>query len=180
MTPTLAARRTVAQRPDGRRFFGLWRHLDLIHDGKTFLRRRGFDLRRIGGIVVHHIDGPDPGLDMHDHPWSFITIILRGGYIEEAAHTTVLNIAAERGYGVHSTIRRWRRWSIHRMPLTVAHRIIHADQDTLTLMLRWRKVRTWGFYTPAGWVSWEDYDYATRRPCAADSSHPEENRAAER
>lgn len=33
-----------AQRPDGRRFFGLWRHLDLIHDGATFLRRRGFDV----------------------------------------------------------------------------------------------------------------------------------------
>lgn len=172
-------RNDEAQRPDGRRFFGLWRHLDLIHDGATFLRRRGFDLRRFGGVVVHHIDGPDPGMDLHDHPWSFVTIILRGGYIEEAAHTMVLKLAAEHGYGVDVTVRRWRRWSIHRMPLTVAHRIIHADQDTLTLMLRWRKVRTWGFYTPAGWVSWEDYDYATRRPCTVDSSHPEENMAAE-
>lgn len=131
------------------------------------------------GLVALWRPRPDDELDLHTHPWSFITIILRGGYVEEAAHTSNLALAAERGYGVHRTIRAWRRWTVHRMPLTVAHRIIHADTGTLTLVLRWRKVRTWGFWMPDGWVSWEDYDYATRRPCTVASSHPEENMAAE-
>ena len=156
------------------RSFRWWRHLDLTHDGKTFLRRRGIDFGKRAGIYVHLIDGPDPGIDMHDHPWSLATFVLRGGYMELAADTTSLALAAERGLGVHPTVRDWRRWSIHKVPTTHAHRIIHADRGTVTLVARWRRCRTWGFWQPDGWVAWNRYDYATRRPCAAAS-----NRAGE-
>ena len=50
------------------------------------------------------------------------------------------------------------------MPLDLAHRITAVEPRTLTLVVRWRKRRTWGFYTPTGWVRWTEYDYEGRRP----------------
>src|SRR5574341_215024 len=32
---------------------------------------------------IHHILRSDRGRDAHDHPWPFVTLILRGGYWEE-------------------------------------------------------------------------------------------------
>lgn len=153
-------------RDDARR--GWWRTLDLKSNGKTFLRRRGlsFGGGNRWGINIHFIDGPDPGLDMHDHPWAFFTIILRGGYMEEAAKTTVLDAAYAHNMGVTPTLRYWKRWSVHKMPLHVAHRIFHADPGTVTLMVHGPKRRNpWGFYLPDRWVSQFEYDYETRRPC---------------
>lgn len=164
------------------------RRLDLIHDGATFLRRRGLEHERIGGVLLHRIDGPDPGMDLHDHPWPFVTIVLRGGYTEEAAdarHACERAAQAElveratcgRLGGVARGERRvWGRWSVHMMPLVMAHRIVAAEPGTVTLVLRRPKVRTWGFFLPTGWVPWEDYDYDARRPCGVRSNHPEEQR----
>ena len=78
----------AAQRPNrDRHVLGFRvRRLDLRGpDGSTFLRRRGIEHERLGGLLLHFLDGPDPGLDLHDHPWPFATLILRGGYTEEVA-----------------------------------------------------------------------------------------------
>lgn len=139
-----------------RRRFG-WRHLDLLHEGRTFLRRRGIETPWFG-IMLHRIDQPDPGMDLHDHPWSFVSLILRGGYGEWAADTRSASDRPAWRY------RQWRRWSVHPMPLHIAHRIVFTMPGTVTLVLRGPKVRRWGFYLPEGWVDWEDYDYDTRRP----------------
>lgn len=161
------SRRDHEVRPTGGRFTdrGWYRRLDLIHGGRTFLRRRGLDLRW-GGILVHRIDAADPGMDLHDHPWAFVSIVLRGGYTEEFCDTRL----ATGDLGE----RTWRRWSIHRMPLNIAHRITAVEPNTVTLVLRTRKTRRWGFYLPTGWVDWEAYDYAQRRPVSVESDRPEE------
>lgn len=137
----------------------LRRRLTLTHDGRRFLDRWGLCHDHIGGFYLHHIAGPDPGMDLHDHPWSFISIVLRGGYWDWRAPVA----DACRGRQVHH--HQSRRWSIHRMPLDVAHRIHAAQPNTWTLVLRGPTRRVWGFYPPSGRVSWLDYDYATRRPC---------------
>lgn len=178
-----------------------WRHLDLIHNGATFLRRRGVELFG-AGVLVHRIDAPDPGLDLHDHPWPFITIILRGGYTEEWAEVISRDAAdrltcpgcgcamcshGTRGCRWHvaqctaaglapSDYRTWPRWSVHRMPLGVAHRITECEPNTVSLVIRGRKVRRWGFFLPTGWVDWEAYDYDARRPVSVASNHAEEVR----
>jgi hypothetical protein len=151
----------------------LLRRLNLRHDGKTFLERWGLVHDRVGGFYVHRIDGPDPGLDLHDHPWSFVTIVLRGGYIDLQAH-----IHAD---GQHHDERMTRFvWGhrhdrygylvgprIHRMPLDVAHRIMSARPGTWTLVLRGPTRRVWGFYPPEGRVEWTTYDYDNRQPSAS-------------
>ena len=178
-----------------RSFLGFrFRWLDL-HDGQgaTYLRRRGVEHERLGGVLVHRIDGPDPGVDLHDHPWPFLSVVLRGGYTEEAVgiREAVRNADGEVRYDATSghvevsfhepghlaEVRTWRRWSVHRMGLDVAHRITAVEPDTITLVVRLPRRRTWGFYLPSGWVPWDQYP-TDRRPGGARSSKPEENTIA--
>ena len=143
----------------------LRRRLTLTHAGRPFLERWGLVWDRIGGFYLHKIEDADPGMDVHDHPWSFITIILRGGYVECAA--------LDSRDPFHWTWTTWRRFTVHRMPLTVAHRIVRAEPGTWTLVLRGPTRRVWGFYLPrigdgifaepARWVPWTEYDYVNRR-----------------
>lgn len=153
-----------------------WRRLTLrTPTGKTFLERRGLDLG-LFGIYLHRIDLPDPGLDLHDHPWPFVSLVLRGGYIEEhapARRASEWAKGAEMHPGQPSCLlrgvaRSWRAGTVHRIALTDAHRIVHVTPGTVTLILRGRKVRPWGFYLPTGWVDQRDYDYVARRPLVAD------------
>lgn len=148
---------SIEKYPKGR----IRRRLTLSHDGRPFLERWGLCHDRFGGFYVHHIAGPDPGIDLHDHPWWFASIVLSGGYSEKEERT----IAAELYPTVCTGVPRfWRRWSIHKMPLVVAHRITHVLPGTWTFVLRGPTHRVWGFYTPDGWVAHDRYDYETRRP----------------
>lgn len=54
--------------------------------GEYFYMKRWW-LLRLGPlhIRVHNILSPDPGRDLHSHPWRFRTFILRGWYKEERA-----------------------------------------------------------------------------------------------
>ena len=144
---------------------GIRRRLTLTHDGKRFLDRWGLAHDRIGGFYIHHIEGPDPGLDLHDHPWSFITIVLRGGYVHNYAPVRddgtldFVRLAAV-GTGINHRVAR--------MPLDIAHRIVLVRPGgAWTLVLRGPTRRVWGFYPPTGRVPWDVYDYATRRPSRA-------------
>lgn len=137
---------------------GIWRHLVLRHDGETFLERWGLDLK-LFGIYLHHVCRADPGMDLHDHPWPFCSVILRGFYTEERAD---VRTAADPS-------ARPTRWTYQAPAVNVlgrhqAHRIVLARPDTWTLVFRGRKNRTWGFFAPGGWVNYLAYDYDTRRP----------------
>ena len=138
------------------RRLGVWRRLILRGPAGTFLVRRGVDLK-LFGVYVHDITAPDPGLDMHDHPWAFATLILRGGYSEHYAEARTPELPH---------FRQWRRGSVHRMRQTDIHRIVDVEPGTLTLVVRGRKTRPWGFYqvTEGLWVDQCDYDYESRRP----------------
>lgn len=156
----------------------LFRRLTLIHDGEPFLDRWGIVWDRLGGFYVHHIVGPDPGMDLHDHPWSFVTVVLRGGYFEHVLESRqAMESVAEvsrigRYWGWREVIdvtkpngiRTRRLPSVHRMPLHLAHRIVAVDRNTWTLVLRGPTRREWGFFPPYRWVPWTKYDYETRRP----------------
>lgn len=61
-------------------------------DGAVYLDRWGFEWpakseepyrRPWFGVFVHRMDAADPGIDLHDHPWWFGSLILWGGYTEE-------------------------------------------------------------------------------------------------
>ncbi|MDZ7732224.1 MAG: hypothetical protein U5R31_03150 [Acidimicrobiia bacterium] len=137
------------------------RRLHLTHpDGTTYLRRWGLELPRgLAGIYLHRIDSPDPGNDLHDHPWPFVSIVLRGSYTEVVADARTL---WHRHVPSNSWVRHHVAPTVRALGLTRAHRIVGAEPGTWTLVLRGRRSREWGFYTPRGWVPWWRHDTADR------------------
>ena len=103
-------------------------------------------------VFLHRIDGPDPDQDVHDHPWNFVSFVIRGGYVEQY----VLPLL---GSGAAPRTKVWRRWSVHRMPLGAYHKIERLlGVPTWTLILTGRRRREWGFLTHAqGHVPWRKY-----------------------
>lgn len=109
-------------------------------------------------VYLHDLNLPDSDRDPHDHPWTFWSIVLRGGYTERLfPYPHVLGTAAARK-------QTWGRWSLHRMPTDQAHMIDRVLPRTKTLVITGRRRRSWGFWTDDGWIPWQEYvepgDYA--------------------
>lgn len=66
----------------------VFKHFDIVKtvDGvQTLYLRRYYLLEtRWGNIFLHNICRSDDDPDPHDHPWNFLTVLLRGSYIDEA------------------------------------------------------------------------------------------------
>jgi len=92
-------------------------------------------------IFLHNFHKSDPD-DLHDHPWPFITIILKGGYWE---HTPKGKFW--RGAG---TINWAGSKSLHRVEL-------EPGLDTWTLFIPGPTVREWGFIDKGIWKRHDQY-----------------------
>ncbi len=92
-------------------------------------------------IFLHNFHKSDPD-DLHDHPWPFITIILKGGYWE---HTPKGKFW--RGAG---TINWAGSKSLHRVELK-------PGVDTWTLFMPGPTVREWGFIDKGIWKRHDQY-----------------------
>src|SRR5258706_648975 len=93
------------------------------------------------GIYLHRLCRSDEDRALHDHPWAFISIILTSGYVE---HTP----RGKQWHGPGSILLRPAKWQ-HRLEL---------DKPAWTLVIRFRRVREWGFHWPARWIPWQEVD----------------------
>lgn len=153
-----------------RKGHGLARYVRLRlrrHDGGIYLDRWGIEAEKIGGIFLHRMTAPDPGQDLHNHPWWFLTIPLIGGYTEERANEICASAMAQIADCL-ATVNRGNR-EVRRpfrprlMPLTDCHRIIGLSRRTVwTLVIHGPNVRTWGFFLQTGWVDEHTYDKTVR------------------
>lgn len=148
--------------------WALWQRLTLVADnGQVYLDRLRILQTPWFGLYLHRMDSPDPGFDLHDHPWWFASLILRGGYIEEhaaAREAPAFALLADRYDTCRRGVeRKWPGGSLHSFPLTDCHRIVRLLRvPTWTLVLTGPRRRSWGFYQPEGFVDWRDYDAARR------------------
>jgi hypothetical protein len=110
-------------------------------------------------IYLHKFYRGDKDRDLHDHPWSFTTFILAGGYAEECfAHETRTREKTSFVTVDGRTITWHPKFSLLHRPATVAHRVIIPEGRTAwTLVLTSPKTRSWGFHTPKGWCPWRGY-----------------------
>lgn len=105
---------------------------------------------------LHLIATADFDREFHDHPWTFISLVLRGGYWERRPTSTTPNWRREGEEDYYDT---WRGpGSIALRRYTDRHRIISVESDTLTLVIVFRKRQSWGFFTREGKVHWRDYE----------------------
>lgn len=130
--------------------FAFWQTFkipDRLDPSRTYLKRLRIVQTPWFGVYLHWIYLPDNDRDPHDHPWSFASLILRGGY-------------NERRYVTRLTYRDrlFARFRINQVPITEAHQIVDVLPGTVTLVFVGRRRREWGFWTETGFVSWLDYD----------------------
>lgn len=119
--------------------------------GSVMMKRRRLIQTPLFGIYLHTHEREDTYRALHDHPWNFTTLILRGYYTEKH-YRPKSEVLDEAEY------RTWRRFSIHHMNANKdAHVITEVEPKTISLLLAGRKRREWGFYTPKGWTPWTDY-----------------------
>ena len=113
-----------------------------------FLRERN---RFPFNIFLHKFLKSDPD-DVHDHPWPFLTVILRGGYWE---WTPQFNAQGHKTgeiacwYGPGSV--RWASANQY-------HRVeLDPNVTCWTLFMPGPKQRDWGFLVRNQWIQWEEY-----------------------
>lgn len=101
---------------------------------------------------VHHIRSSDEGRVFHDHPWPFITIILRGGYHELTPVDSLSLDFQKRWHPAGSILfRRAEDW--HRLLIDPER----AGDETWTLFITLPKVQTWGFRVAGKKIPWRAY-----------------------
>jgi hypothetical protein len=105
-------------------------------------RSHGFVLLRTPwfNIFLHYLDAPNENpKGCHDHPWSFVTLILSGGYIERTSAMTDLG-PLER--------YRWQRpGKMLYRPAEFSHSVTTPDGPSWSLVVVGRRQREWGFNT---------------------------------
>ena len=103
-------------------------------------------------VYVHHFLSSDDDRALHDHPWWFVSLILRGGYIEigETADGKMTALCRTAVTDIRSPF--WRRCIAFR-PATHRHRVVmQATSDEReevtcwTLIVTGRRGREWGFW----------------------------------
>lgn len=102
-------------------------------------------------VFLHKFLKSDPD-DLHDHPWPYFTVILKGGYWEWVPEYN------SQGQKI-AEIAKWRapghfRWcnanSLHRIELD-------PGIECWTLFMPGPQQRDWGFTTRKGWIQHEKY-----------------------
>jgi hypothetical protein len=144
-------------------------------EGDPYLTRWFIIRTRLIGIFLHRFHRSDEDRALHDHPWTFISIILWRGYWEHtekvfpcsscastgrvfrdvAAGTSVSCCPVCEGTGIfHELPLRKRKWPgmILFRRAEHKHRVELVDKkEAWTLIIRFRRRREWGYHLETGW-----------------------------
>lgn len=96
-------------------------------------------------LRIHHIHREDRGADLHNHPGTFRTIVLRGWYIEQRLD----GLLYPRNAGDSAL-----------MPKKEFHKIVFVPRGgVVTLVIEWGfwKGKGWGFLVDSEYVEHDDY-----------------------
>lgn len=124
----------------GQRNSPRWALLELFrvphydHPSTDYLWRLRLFQTPLCGVFLHKLCTPDPRDTLHNHPWAFASVVLRGGYTEYVPDW--INYARP---------HRVRRLNVKRFNRSF-HWIAELDRTpTWTLVFVGRRRRTWGY-----------------------------------
>ena len=102
-------------------------------------------------VFLHKFHTGDPG-DVHDHPWSYATLILAGGYYEWVPE---FNSKKE----MIGEFRHWRGTGHFRICKPTSYHRIELKEGVTpwTLFMPGPKKREWGFLVNNNWIHNESY-----------------------
>lgn len=121
--------------------------LHLSYDAPEHLERPGPLLRRwvlttpLGTLRLHHLVQPDVA-HYHDHPWAFLSVVVRGWYVEE--------------FPDGDRVRRgWLSWAWRSERMV--HRVAEVSPGgAWTIVLTGPRRKSWGFLALSHWVPWRE------------------------
>jgi hypothetical protein len=114
----------------------------------VFLRERK---RFPFNIFLHKFLKSDPD-DVHDHPWPYATLVLKGGYWEWTPRFD------DKGNKITELVRWCGPGSFRVSKARSFHRIeLDPDITAWTLFMPGPKQRDWGFLVRNQWIQWEEY-----------------------
>jgi hypothetical protein len=132
------------------------------------------------GIYIHKFHRSDEDRALHDHPWSFLSIILWRGYYEVTQNKKGARLLYANAPLIQIKKRKWPGMILYR-PATWRHRvellrtadfenqsrsgdflnsvrIIESKElPAWSLIIRFRRLREWGFWTNMGFVHNQDW-----------------------
>lgn len=123
---------------------------------------------RFFSIKVHKILISDYDC-LHDHPWAFITLILKGGYTEVYEKKIRLSPTMYHGETYASFTKK--KVTKFRKPLSLLYRParfkhkLEVDKPAWTFVITFKRIREWGFWTSTGFVNWRRYVGRGGAPC---------------
>lgn len=144
-------------------------HFVIYQDGEPYLYRRFVVPRnRFFNIYLHKFVKSDYDEALHDHPWWFMSVILKGAYWEHRAdrresarsRRTAGSIAIRSAKTAHRVeLERDEEWiDPADMPDADGWYPLHfTEKPVWTLFLTGPKIRDWGFHCPKGWMPWQEF-----------------------
>jgi hypothetical protein len=105
-------------------------------------------------IYVHRFRRDDADQELHNHPWTAVSLIVAGGYVEERRVVDPGNPYRFR------TVRKFvKPWRLNRLEADTFHRVELAESDCWSIIKLGPKVQTWGFWNPATgeFLHWKDH-----------------------
>ena len=126
---------------------GLLRKLFLTREiisrtGVVHFRRYRLLKTPIMRLYLHQILESDKDGDLHCHPWSFVSLILKGHYVERRPD---------------DVLTQCKPGTIFHRKATDVHCIDEVVKPTWTFVSAYGKRREWGYQTEYGWVDNETY-----------------------
>ena len=102
-------------------------------------------------VFLHKFLKSDPD-DVHDHPWPYATLILKGGYWEWTPRFD------DQGNKITELVRWCGPGSFRWASANTYHRVeLDPDVECWTLFMPGVKQREWGFLVRNQWIQWEEY-----------------------
>lgn len=150
-------------------------YVDIHRDGTEdiYLRRffiypRDKDFNKNVGkprIYLHKFYRGDEDLHLHNHPWSFTSLILTRGYWEETSDEAAdipggTNRCYTIGPNYEKRSQKWfKPFSVLHRPAIWAHRVIldRPDKPVWTIVKTGVKERSWGFLIEGIQCNWRNY-----------------------
>lgn len=138
--------------------------MTISNAGAPYLRRYTLLWTPLFRIYIHEILKSDEDRALHDHPWPFVSFILRGGYVEHrpagARWCWPGRVIVHRAADLH-------RIELRKIMSGIYGYVLPVEIPAWTLVLCGPKCRKWGFMTPLGWLDADEYARIMERPSLA-------------
>lgn len=107
-------------------------------------------------IYIHKFLRDDEDRALHDHPWWFVSLMLKGGYEEIVSESLLVWFGELMPLSIH---RGWLSLAIRKATHRHRVRLRRGPSGEMlscwTLVITGPRIREWGFWCPKGFVPWQ-------------------------